>query len=366
MKTLWGMTVLGLVALALPGFGCAKAGDAEASQATVAAVTVGAPSPAAAEVPPPAGAPLAAAPGVAPAAGTPAESGDPCADLKARVCAGAGEASEICGIYEVVIQTLPPVACSAALTQVDGILAKAKALRKPCDDLVAKLCADLGPEIATCAQVKEQTPQIPVPQCQMMLTEAYPEVLAELKAMEARNQPLTAEQQARIAASDAASFGPDDARVTIVSFSDFQCPYCSQAAKVTEGLRERYSDKVRLVFRHFPLPFHGNAHLAAQAALAAKAQGKFWPLHDLMFAHADKLDREGLLGLAKEAGLDVAALARALDEGTYKAAVDADLELGKLINVEGTPTFYLNGKAVPNPTDLDAVARLIDAVLASN
>jgi len=290
-------------------------------------------------------------------------SADPCGDLKSLVCLALGERSEACYAYTVTTATLPAPACAAAVGQADAVVKALKAQRAACQELETKLCADVGPETDTCAQVKEQTPEIPNDKCKEMM-EHYADVLDSLKAMEARNKPLAPEAVARLTAGAAPSFGPADAKVTIVAFSDFQCPYCAEAGKVTSALHEKYKDKVRFVFRHFPLPFHPNALRAAQASLAAEVQGKFWAFHDLMFANQEKLDRDGLLALAKQAGLNPDALAKALDAGTHKAAVEADIALGKDVNVEGTPTFYLNGALVPNPTDLDAVAAQIDAALA--
>jgi len=295
----------------------------------------------------------------APAA--PAE--DPCDALKKGVCQRLGEESEACGAYQLVAGTLPVDVCKAAVARLDAIETSYKTRRAPCIELETKLCADLGATTETCARVRDSAPSIPVERCADML-EHYKEVLDSLKAEEARNQPLTPEQQAKLVGGTAPSFGPADAKVTIVAFSDFQCPYCAEAGKVTEALREKYKDRVRFVFRNFPLPFHPNALPAAQAALAAAAEGKFWPFHDLMFANQEKLDRDGLLALAKQAGLDEKALGKALDAGTYKAAVEADLALGHDVQVQGTPTFYVNGAPVPNPTDLTAVAAQIDAALA--
>jgi protein-disulfide isomerase len=305
-----------------------------------------------------------AAKGVGKAPG-PASGADknPCPALKEAVCGRVGPMSEACAAYTLVSQTLPPEACAVALGKLDGIAAALTAQRASCAELEKKLCADLGTETATCAQVREQSPAIPADRCAEML-EHYGEVLAGLKEAEARNQPLSAEAQAKATAGGAPSFGPADAKVTVLTFSDFECPYCAEAGKVAEALRERYKDRVRLVFRNFPLPFHKNAQPAAEAALAAHAEGKFWPFHDLLFANQDKLDRAGLLTLAAKAGLDVKALEKALDAGTHRAAVEADLALGREIHIEGTPTFYVNGVLVPNPTDLDAVAAQIDTALA--
>jgi protein-disulfide isomerase len=233
-----------------------------------------------------------------------------------------------------------------------------------CTELVEKLCADIGADTQTCALLGgENGPKDPSG-CEAMLDD-YATVLEEVRAMEAKNQPLSAEQASKIAAAGAPGFGPEDAAVTIVEFSDFQCPYCSMAAAVVKRVEQEYAGKVRFVFRQFPLSFHPDAHLTGQASLAAHAQGKFWPFHDLVFANQEHLGRADLEGYAAQAGLDLEAFKKDLDAETYKASVDAELELGGQVFVSGTPSMFLNGKPVANPTDFDAIAKMIDAELGS-
>lgn len=232
-----------------------------------------------------------------------------------------------------------------------------------CEQLSTQLCGDLGPTTETCELVKERTAEIPENHCSAML-DHYSEVLDELEEQEARNRPLPPEQAARSIANATTTSGPENAPITVVLFSDFQCPYCAGAANATHEIQQAYGDKVRVVFRQFPLPFHRNAHLAAEASLAAHAQGKFWPMHDLLFANQGALDRESLSAYAREIQLDLAAFDRALDGHTFFAAVDADLELGVSLGVNGTPTMFLNRKRVPNASDVESLRALIDAELA--
>jgi len=110
---------------------------------------------------------------------------------------------------------------------------------------------------------------------------------------------------------------------------------------------------------------HGDARLAAQAALAAHQQGKFWEYHDLLFKNQRSLERASLEEYAKQANLDVAQLKKGLDDPALKAAVDADVKLGEEVNVSGTPTVFINGKRVANPTEFEPVAKLIDAALGA-
>jgi protein-disulfide isomerase len=285
-----------------------------------------------------------------------------CADYAKKVCDEAGANSPLCESVKQTTAIMPPAACAAAATDMSAVKQKVAEAHKACDELIAKLCADLGPETETCGMVRTQTKSFPADRCTVML-QNYDKVVAELKRREEGNKPLTPDKMAVIAKSDAPSFGPANAKVTIVEFSDFQCPYCSKAATAVQQLKAKYGTRARFVFRQFPLPFHTEAHLAAQASLAAHAQGKFWQYHDRLFADQSKLDRASLEATAKEVGLNLAAFKKALDGKTHAAAVDADLELGKGAAVNGTPTMFLNGKRVPNPGDVASISKEIDAAL---
>jgi protein-disulfide isomerase len=288
----------------------------------------------------------------------------PCDEFVTKLCERTGDKSALCGSGKALGKTLPDSACKAAIQDFAHVETQIVAERKSCTELMERLCTDLGPTTDTCQLVKDQTPQFPREQCEQLTTD-YANVLQELKQKEAQNQPLPPEAQARIAAKGAPSFGPEDAKVTIVEFSDFQCPYCVRAAAVTQQIKKQYGDKVRFVFRQFPLPMHPQAHLAAQAALVANQQGKFWEFHDLLFANQGALTRESLESYAKQLNLDLPALKQALDGETQKSAVDADVRLGEGVSVNGTPTIFVNGKRVSNPTEFGPVAKLIDEALGA-
>ena len=288
-----------------------------------------------------------------------------CADYSARMCKEAGAESATCATIKSAADLLPPAACAAALADIGSAIKKLGEKTKKCDELVTKLCTDLGKETESCKMVTTQTKAFPPERCEMMLTK-YPEVLADLQRQEARNQPLPADKMAKLSTGDAPAFGPAGAKVTIVEFSDFECPFCSRAAEAAHAIKEKYSDKVRFVFRQFPLPFHPNAHVAAEASLAANAQGKFWEFHDKMFANQKALDRASLEGYAKEIGLNMTTFKQALDQKTYAAQVDAELKLGEEVAVDGTPTMFLNGARVANPTDVAAISAQIDQALAAS
>jgi protein-disulfide isomerase len=289
-----------------------------------------------------------------------------CEDYSKRLCKEVGEESPTCTSIKSTTELMPAEACAIALTKVDDSIKKLGDKRKKCDELSGKLCKDIGEKTATCEMVMTQTKTFPPERCEMML-EHYADVVADLKRQEAKNQPLAPDAVAKISTGEGLpSFGPADAKVTIVEFSDFQCPFCSRAAEATHKIKEKYGDKIRFVFRQFPLSFHQNAHTAAEAALAANAQGKFWQLHDKMFENQQALEREKIEGYAKEVGVDVAKLKKALDDKTFSAAVESDLKLGEEVSVDGTPTMFLNGARIANPTDFDAISKQIDAALAGS
>lgn len=137
--------------------------------------------------------------------------------------------------------------------------------------------------------------------------------------------------------------GSAGAVLEILEFSDFECPYCAGARPVIDSLMDRHGDAVRLLYRHYPLPMHPHAQSAALAAVEAHRQGSFWPYHDLLFAHQDRLTDADLVGYADSLGLDSAAFERVLGERTHAGEVAADVEQGMALAVTGTPTFFVNG-----------------------
>ena len=154
--------------------------------------------------------------------------------------------------------------------------------------------------------------------------------------------------------------GPARAKVTIVEFSDFQCPFCQKAQAILAELRRRYPRDVRVVFRHMPLPFHNDAMRAAQASMAAAAQGRFWEMHDAMFAEPRALDRAGLEKLAARLHLDVGRFTRDLDAARQANLVLADIAVGEKLGVTGTPTFFVNGRPIKGAMPLETFTRMVD------
>jgi RNA polymerase sigma factor (sigma-70 family) len=168
---------------------------------------------------------------------------------------------------------------------------------------------------------------------------------------------------ARLQLDRGPSRGPAKAPVTIVVFTDFQCGYCGKVLGTIDELWDEYPGKIRLVVKQFPV--HTTAVLAAEAALAADQQGKFWELHDLMMANQDDLSEEALLDYGARAGLDVAKLTTALKKRTYKKAVEEQMEAGKQADVKGTPCFFINGKQFTGARPIEMFRKEIDDALAA-
>jgi protein-disulfide isomerase len=159
--------------------------------------------------------------------------------------------------------------------------------------------------------------------------------------------------------------GTPDAPVTLVEFSDFECPFCKQAQPTLKQLLERYPGKVRLVYRDFPLDsIHPQARGAAEAARCAQDQRKFWEYHDVLFSQSPQLAREDLRRYAGQVGLDVKKFEDCLAAGVHKASVQRDLDEGNRLGITGTPAFFINGRTLSGAQPLEAFTRLIEQELA--
>jgi protein-disulfide isomerase len=157
--------------------------------------------------------------------------------------------------------------------------------------------------------------------------------------------------------------GPASAKVTLLEFSDFQCPFCSQVPPVVDEVLKAYPNDVKFVFKQFPLVrIHPQATPAAKASLAANKQGKFWEMHDKLFANQKQLDNESLKKYAEEIGLDMTKFEADMNSPEIAKQVEDEMKLANTNQVTGTPTLFVNGRKVSNRT-FDGLKGMIDEAL---
>ena len=191
--------------------------------------------------------------------------------------------------------------------------------------------------------------------------EALGPLLAELRASAGVKILLPAPHYD--VAATGPSRGPRDARITIVEFSDFQCPYCARGRQVIDRVLKEYGKDVRVVFRDFPLPFHEQAQKAAEASHCADEQGRFWELHDWMFDHQSELAVGDLKAAARKLGLDGHRFDECVDSSKYGPAVEANQREGEKVGVRGTPAFFINGTSLSGAQPFERFKAEIDRVL---
>jgi protein-disulfide isomerase len=160
--------------------------------------------------------------------------------------------------------------------------------------------------------------------------------------------------------------GPADAEVTLVEYGDFQCPYCGAAYPIVKEVQRRMGDRLRFVFRHFPIATsHPHAEQAAEAAEAAASQGRFWPMHDVLFENQKRLRAEDLHTYAERLGLDVERFDKELAEHVHTERVHDDFISGVRSGVNGTPTFYINGVRHDGSYELETLLAALEQAAAS-
>ena len=163
----------------------------------------------------------------------------------------------------------------------------------------------------------------------------------------------------------APSLGPADAPVTLVEFSDFECPYCGRFYRTLKRLREEFGDSLQVVYRHFPLPTHPHAEQAARASLCAADQGRFWEMHDALFEGQDELTQTGLREKAERLALDMEDYAACMADDRHDARIAQDVREGERIGIDGTPAVFLNGIKVPGGAgSYKVVAEMISQEIA--
>jgi protein-disulfide isomerase len=150
----------------------------------------------------------------------------------------------------------------------------------------------------------------------------------------------------KVAAGNSASKGAKNPLLDVIVFSDFECPFCKRVEPQLAQLEKEYAGKVRMTWKNFPLPFHNNAEPAAQAAMAAHAQGKFWQMHDALFENNTALDRASLEKYAQNIGLNMSKFKADLDAKKYKEQIEAETKEGQAVGVNGTPAVFINGRKI--------------------
>jgi protein-disulfide isomerase len=153
--------------------------------------------------------------------------------------------------------------------------------------------------------------------------------------------------------------------VSVVAFSDFQCPFCSRAVPTLEQVEKKYGDRVRIVFKHLPLSMHPKAPAAHAAAEAAHRQGKFWEMHDLIFGNQREMSPERYVQYATELGLDVDKFKKDVESAEVKKRIDDDTSEASRLNVRGTPAFFINGRYLSGAQPFETFKQRIDEELAS-
>lgn len=167
---------------------------------------------------------------------------------------------------------------------------------------------------------------------------------------------------AEIDTSGAPYLGNPDAPVTLVIFSDFQCPFCAKLVPVIEKVAQEYPEKVKIVFINFPLRSHRFATLAALSSLAAQKQGRFWEFHDRLFSMQHELDQNKIVEIAQELGLDMKRFTEDIGGESTKAQLASDISNGQKAGVRGTPTVFINGRPAEK-LDFEGLKKIIDAEL---
>lgn len=176
--------------------------------------------------------------------------------------------------------------------------------------------------------------------------------------------PAVDDAKGLVVGPDVAWRGTAEAPVVIEEFSDFECPFCRRGAATMDAVLDAYEGKVLHIFRHNPLPFHRNAGPAAQAAVAALRQGRFWEYHDLLFTSSERLTRSTLELLAEKTRLDLGKFRGDMESPGVAAVVQRDIRRGESLGVRGTPIFFVNGRMLPGARPFADFQTVIDEELA--
>jgi protein-disulfide isomerase len=270
------------------------------------------------------------------------------------------------GLEAMVVKRLMEAeAKKRGMSEEDVIKAEVESKVQEPTDAEAKAFFDQNssrmPPGADFEQMKPRIKQFLMGQKQQQAMMAFFDKLKADAKVETKLEPPEA-PAVEVAATGPAK-GPANAPVTIVEFSDFQCPFCSRANATVDQVMKAYGDKVRLVFRDYPLPFHENAQKAAEASHCAEEQGKFWEMYDKLFSNQQALKVEDLKKYAGQLGLDQKKFDECLDSGKMAAAVKKNADDGAEAGVEGTPAFFINGHLISGAQPFEEFKRVIDKEL---
>lgn len=163
--------------------------------------------------------------------------------------------------------------------------------------------------------------------------------------------------------ADLPHMGNPEAKVVLVEFADFQCPHCKLASEVMAKVAKKYDDKIAFYYKHYPLPFHPQAEKAAVASYAAHKQGKFWPMHDLIFANQDSLSPAKLKSFAQQLGLNMDKFEKDIENPEILQMVATDKAEGEKAGIDGTPALFVNGKRYMGDKSVEEVSKYIDNLL---
>jgi protein-disulfide isomerase len=219
------------------------------------------------------------------------------------------------------------------------------------------------PESQINPQIKERINQYLQTQKRQDLIDAYVAKLTKSSPVEVYFKKPKMNMQVDV--GNAPIAGGEKAPVTIVEFSDFQSPFCSRGAETVTAIKKKYGNKVKVAFKHFPLPMHREAKPASEASMCVNEQGsdKFWKFHDITFKNQGTLDNASLEKYAKESGANLDKFKECFGSGKYKNFIEDDMKYGEKIGVKSTPTFFVNGQLVAGALPIESFSEIIDEEL---
>jgi protein-disulfide isomerase len=214
------------------------------------------------------------------------------------------------------------------------------------------------------ALIAKGTPKAKVYETLMKTAKTEVPAAPAAPAAEAEKGPEQDKTVFKVDPGSSPSKGPKNAPLTMVIFSDFQCPFCKRVEPTLTQIEKEYGGKVRQVWKNYPLPFHNNAEPAAEAAMAAGAQGKFWEMHDKLFENNTALERPNLEKYAQELGLNMSKFKADMDASKYKSQIEAETKEGQAVGVNGTPAVFINGRKISGAYPLETFKKIVDEELA--